>query len=128
MRARSVLLLAGAAGLVLAALIYLVARRVQGAFSFLILIPAASFIFFLLLWCIALVEIVVMTYALRRLAAQLPGHWLNLIAVGYVAFASVYALTYALLVPDERGIQILAAFCVVRWFTLFFIAPVSQTK
>ena len=126
MNARILLLLFGAAGIVLAALLYFLATLAQGALSFLILIPAAGIVIFVLLLCISLVEIVVMTIALTRLATSLPNNLLNLIAMCYVAFASMYALVYALLVPDLRGIQILAALCVVRWFTLLLVRPLTR--
>lgn len=105
----------------LAALLYFFATRVQGALSFLVLIPAAGIVLFGVLLLVSCVEIFVMTAALVRLAASLPDNLLYLIAAGYVAFASIYALVYALLVPDLRGIQILAALCVVRWFTLLLV-------
>lgn len=125
---RILLLLSGAAGIVFAALLYWLAVLLQGALSFLLLIPSAGFVIFGLLLLVSLFEIFVMTAGLRRLAARLPNNLLYLIAAGYVGFAGVYALLYGLLVPDERGIQILAALCIVRWFTLFLVHPVSQTK
>ncbi|MCG3140326.1 MAG: hypothetical protein HDKAJFGB_01372 [Anaerolineae bacterium] len=128
MQTRIFLTLAGAAGMVLAALFYFLAEYAQGALSFLLLLPSAGFVIFGLLLFISFGEIFVMTAGLRRLAARLPTRLLYLVAAGYVAFAGAYALLYALLVPDPRGIQILAALCLARWFTLFLIAPLSQTK
>ena len=128
MRARLFLLLSGAAGLVLAALICLVAWRVQGALSFFVLLSSASFVILLLLIFVSLFDIAVMTLALRKLAPAVPPQMLHLIAASYVAFAAVYALLYALLVPDAQGILFLAALAIVRWFTLLLVSPVSQTK
>ncbi len=128
MYARFFLLLSGAAGLGLVALFYFFALFAQGALHFLLLIPSAGFAIFGLLLFVAGAEILVMAVGLRRLAARLPRRLLYLVAAGYVGFAGVYALLYALLVPDPRGIQILAALGLVRWFTLFFVAPVLQTK
>lgn len=128
MRARFLLWLCGAAGLVLAALLYFGAMLVQGALGFLLLIPSAGAVLFALLFVVSLVELFVMTVALRQLAAYLPNRLLYLVAAGYVAFAGVYAFLYALLVPDPRGIQFLAALCIARWLTLLFIHPVPQTK
>lgn len=122
------LMLAGAGGMVLAALFYFFATRVQGALSFLLLIPSAGFVIFWLLLFVSFVEIFVMTGALRRLAPRLPPRMVYLVAAAYVGFAGGYALLYALFVPDTRGIQVLAALCIVRWFTLLLIPPLSQTK
>ena len=128
MRSKVFLMLSGAAGIVLAALIYFLALRVQGLLSFLVLLPSLGFVLLYLLLFVSLVEIAAMTYGLRRLAPGLPGRMLYLFAAGYVAFASVYAFVYALLVPDPTGILLLASLCVVRWLTLLFLHPVSQTK
>jgi hypothetical protein len=128
MQTRFWLMLAGAGGMGLAAFFYFFATRVQGALSFLLLIPSAGFVFFWLLLLVSVGEIFVMTGALRRLAARLPPRLVYLVAASYVAFAGVYALLYALFVPDAHGIQILAALCFVRWLTLFLIHPISQTK
>ena len=128
MRSKVFLMLSGAAGIVLAALIYFIALRVQGVLSFLVLLPSLGFVLLYLLLFISLVEIAAMTFGLRRLAPGLPNRMLNFFAAGYVAFASVYALVYALLVPDPTGILLLASLCVLRWFTLYFLHPVSQTK
>ncbi len=128
MRAKIFLMLAGAAGAALAALIYFVALRVQGLLSFLVLLPSFGFVLLYLLLFVSLVEIAAMTYGLRRLAPGLPVRILYFFAAGYVAFASVYAFVYALLVPDPTGILLLASLCVVRWLSLFFVPPVSQTK
>lgn len=118
----------GAAGLVLAALPYSVAILAQGSLSGLLLIPSAGFVLFWLLLLVSLVEIGVMTAALARLVSGLNHIFLYLVAAAYVGFAGVYALFYALLVPDVHGIQILAALSIVRWFTLLAVHPVSQTK
>jgi|SRR5581483_140330 hypothetical protein len=128
MRARFLLGLCGAVGLVLAALLYFGATRVPGALGFLLLVPSAGAVLFALLCLVSLVEIFVMTVALKQLAAYLPNRLLYVAAAGYVAFAGVYAFLYALLVPDLRGIQFLAALCIARWLTLLFIHPISQTK
>ncbi len=111
----------GAAGIFLTALFYFLALRVQGALKFLLLLPDAGIVIFVLLLLVSLIEIAVMTFALRRLAKLVPFRMLCVIAGGYVAFAGMYAVVYALLVPETRGIQILAALCVVRWFTLWLI-------
>jgi hypothetical protein len=123
MRARFLLGLCGAAGLVLAALLYCGATRVQGALGFLLLVPSAGAVLLALLFLISLVEIFVMTLALKQLAACLPWRLLCVAATGYVAFAGVYAFLYALLVPDPRGVQWLAALSVARWLTLLLLAP-----
>jgi len=128
MRARILLLLSGAAGLVLAALLYFLAALAQGALSFLILIPSTGIVIFALLLFVACVEILVMTAALARLGASLPSKLLYLVAAGYVAFASAYAIVYALLVPDLRGVQILAALCLARWLTLLLVRPAPLTQ
>ncbi|MBI4673877.1 MAG: hypothetical protein HY741_19700 [Chloroflexi bacterium] len=128
MHARFFLLLSGAAGLGLAALLYFLAALAPGVLSFLILIPAAGIVILVLLVFVSLIEIVVMTTALVRLAPHLPNPLLYVFAMGYVAFAGVYAQLYALLVPDVRGIQILAALCLVRWLTLLLVHPAAQTK
>ena len=121
MKTRLFLSLAGAAGIVLAALFYFCALQAQGALKFLLLIADAGVVIFVLLLLVSLIEIGAMTFALMRLAKQLTFRMIALIAAGYVAFAGVYAIGYALLVPDVRGTQILAVFCVVRWFTLWFV-------
>lgn len=118
---RIFLLLAGAAGIVLAALFYFFALQLQGALKFLLLLPEAGIVIFGLLLGVSALEIGAMTFALRKLAEQLPPVMVCAIAVGYVAFAGVYAIGYALLVPDVRGLQILAALAFVRWLTLFFV-------
>lgn len=128
MRARIELALCGAAGVALAALLYWLALWAQGALSFLLLISGAGFVIFWMLLLVSLAELFVMTIGLRRLAARWPVRLLCLIAVGYVGFAGVYALLYALFVPDLRGIQILAALSLARWLTLWLIIPVAQTK
>lgn len=128
MPTRIFLLLSGAVGLVLAALLYFIALNVQGWLNFLIFVPDAGIVFFLLLLGVALLEIGVMLFGLQRIASGLPNVVLYGVAAGYVAFAGVYALLYALLVIDERGIQFLAALAVVRWLTLWFIRPVPLTK
>jgi len=128
MRARIELMLCGAAGMALAALLYWLALRAQGVLSFLLFSSAANFVIFWILLLVSLAEIFVMTVGLRRLAARLPARLLCLIAGGYVSFAGVYALLYALFVPDLRGIQILAALGLARGFTLLLIFPVAQTK
>lgn len=118
---RILLLVFGAAGIFLAALFYFLALRVQGALKSLLLIADAGIVIFVLLLLVSLIEIGVMTLALTRLAKELPFRMICLIAGGYVSFAGVYAVVYALLVPNARGTQILAALCVVRWFTLWLI-------
>ncbi len=128
MRARIELALCGAAGVALAALLYWLALWAQGALSFLLLISGAGFVIFWMLLLVSLAELFVMTIGLRRLAARWPVRFLCLIAVGYVGFVGVYALLYALFVPDLRGIQILAALSLARWLTLWLIIPVAQTK
>ncbi len=118
---RTLLLLSGAAGILLAALFYWLAMENAGVLKFLILISEAAIVIFLLLLAVALLEIGVMSLVLVKFATALPLVFLCLIAAGYVAFAGVYALFYALLVPDPLGIQVLAALCLVRWFMLFFV-------
>lgn len=121
MNKRILLLLAGAVGIIVAALFCFLALYIQGALQFLVLLPNAGIVFFLLLLAVSLFEIAVMTMALRRFAKQFPFGMVCLIAAGYVGFAGIYALLYALLVPDTRGIEILTAFCFVRWATLFLV-------
>ncbi len=121
MKQRVFLWLSGAAGIVLAALFYLLALQLQGALKTLLLIPDAGFVIFVLLLLVSVIELAVMTFALRHLAKQLPFRLICLIAAGYVAFAGVYAIGYAMIVPDARGSLVLAALCVVRWFTLFLV-------
>ncbi len=122
------MMLFGAAGLILAALYYFSALQMQGALSFLLLIQEAGFVIFILMFAVSLVEIVVMMIALLRLVARVSMLILGLVAAAYVSFAGVYAIGYALLVPDLRGIQFLAAFAFVRWLTLLLIRPAYKTK
>lgn len=115
------MLATGAAGLVLAALFYLVAIEVDGALRVLVMIPDAGIVIFLILLAISLLEISVMMSGMSLLSNRLPPLLLCLIAGGYVAFAGVYALVYGLLVRDPRGILALAGLAVVRWVTLWFL-------
>lgn len=108
----------GAAGMVLAALFYFVAAQVQGALAFLLMTREAGIVIFAIFLGVSLVEIGVMPIALRRLAVRLPPKLWCVTAAGYVAFAGVYAIGYALLVEDARGIQILSALAGVRWLQL----------
>ncbi|HZQ06269.1 MAG TPA: hypothetical protein VFD70_06780 [Anaerolineae bacterium] len=121
MNARLSLLLFGAAGLLVAALLYFITAQIRGALSFVILTPEAGIVIFAILLFISLAEIVVMIFTLNRLARQLPPRLLNLLATIYVAFAGVYALFYAVLANELRGIQLLAALSFLRWLTLFAI-------
>jgi len=121
MTTRLSFLLSGAAGLILAALLYFIAVELRGASSFIVLIPEAGLVIFAILLFISLAEIIVMIFSLKRLASQLPPCLLNLLAAVYVGFAGVYALFYALLVNELRGIQLLAALSLVRWLALFLI-------
>lgn len=121
MSRRFAVLLTGAAGLVLAALFYLVAAELDGALRVLVMIPDAGIVLFLILLGISLLEIAVMIYALASLAPRLPLMFLCVVCGGYVAFAGVYALLYGLFVPDLRGMQALAGLAFVRWVTLWFL-------
>lgn len=128
MNARALLLLSGAVGLGLAALFYLLSRAVQGTLSFLLLLPQAAIVIFVVLFLVSLVEIAVMVWALQRVEPQVPFWALGLLAAAYVAFAGVYAFGYALFAFDVRGIQLLAALAFVRWLSLLLIRPGVQTK
>lgn len=121
MSRRFLVLLSGAAGLVLAALFYLVAAEIDGALRVLVMIPDAGIVIFLILLGVSLFEIAVMMYALATLAMRLPLVVVCAMAGGYVAFAGVYALVYGLFVPDLRGMQVLAGLALVRWITLWFL-------
>lgn len=121
MSRRFSVLLTGAAGLILAALFYLVAAEIDGALRVLVMIPDAGIVLFLILLGVSLLEIAVMMYALATLGPRLPLTILCFIAGGYVAFAGVYALVYGFLVPDLRGVQVLAGLALVRWVTLWFL-------
>jgi len=69
----------------------------------------------------------VMTLTLRKVGWHLGKRVLLSAVAGYVAFAGVYALVYALLVPDPQGIFLLASLCVVRWVTLWFLPEARLT-
>lgn len=125
MKQRVLLLLSGAVGIFLTALFYFIALQIQGALSILVLIPSASSVIFVLILLVALVEIGVMTFALGQLARQLRPVYLYWIAAGYVSFAGVYALGYALFVADVQGIQILCGLAFLRWLTLLFVQLAS---
>lgn len=128
MNARALLLFAGAVGLGLAALFYLLALAVQGTLSFVLLLPEAVIVIFVGLLLISLLEIAVMIWALRRVENQFPFWVLCLLAASYVAFAGAYAFGYAPFAPELRGIQLLAALAFVRWLSLLLIRPTRQTK
>ncbi len=113
------LLVAGAAGLVLAALFSWAALQLQGLLD--PGLPQARMVLFAILFLISLLEIAVMTAGLRQLAPKLARGTLNLFALGYVAFAGLYAILYALLVPDALGIMVLAGMSVLRWLSLLLV-------
>jgi hypothetical protein len=127
MKERLVVAGGGAAGLGLAAIFHFAALSLQEKLSFLLLLPAGGAVIFVLLSGISLLETGLMLLALRRFAAQLPLRFLGAACALYVSFAGVYALGYALLAADARGIQLLSALAVVRVGTLVFI-PIAQTK
>lgn len=113
--------------MVLAALLAWFAVQVQGALAGFILLPGTGLVFFVLLAGVSVLEILVMTLTLRQVGWQLGTRVLSLAAVGYVAFAGVYAILYALLAADPRGILALASLCGVRWLTLWLLPEPKRT-
>lgn len=119
MSARLAFLLSGAVGLVLTALLYFAGVALHGILGFLVLLPQYNFTLFIILLFVAFVETIVMALGLQRLVWRLPNQLLNLLAAGYVGFAGVYALLYALFVNDPLGVQLLAGLGIIRWLALF---------
>ncbi len=120
------ILISGAAGILLAALIYLLSISTGGLLRSLAL-PAAEFLVFAVLFVVALVEMPVMLFALRTLdARRLPPLLLYGVNMGYIAFASVYALIQVALFGESTWSLALVALSLVRWASDLFLGRVPQ--
>ena len=80
---------------------------------------------FTLLLLLALIEMPMMVFAMRRMAtsAGSPRGLITLTNMGYVAFASVYAIIFVLLTGDNYFSlgNVLAALCIARFASGAFI-------
>ena len=121
MKARLIVAASGALGLAFAAFLYYLASDVRGSLRFILAIPDPNIVIFLALLSVSLLEIGIVLLVLIRFASRVPLPLLSFVVAGFVGFAGIYALLFGLFSRDALGIQVLAAFAVVRWLTLFFI-------
>lgn len=119
------IILAGVLGLVIAACIFLGANLVKGYIPWIASSLIASIIVFIIVLFIAIVEMPIMAFGLRKMASS-PTVPRVLIAGGflvYVIFAAVYAAIYVLVTGDQYFYlgTALAALGLVRFATGIFI-------
>ncbi|MGB8646428.1 MAG: hypothetical protein WCF84_14410 [Anaerolineae bacterium] len=109
------ILISGAAGILLAALIYFLSIPMGGLLRFLVL-SDAEFYVFVVLFAVALVEMPVMVLALRVMRSRrMPPFLVYGANAGYVAFAAVYALIQVAFFGESTWSMVLVALCIVRW-------------
>ena len=116
------LLLSGAVGVALAALIYFAASNVRGALSFLLPLPFTGLVIFLILFAVSSLELIMMVAGLRILKASgFRMEFIYALNALYVAFAAVYAALFLVLVGESNLGLLLAALSLVRWASDFWI-------
>lgn len=116
------MIVSGAAGLVVAALIYFGALGLRGALSGILPNGLAGTIIFFILLVVSILEIGVMVLALRQmLSARLEREFIYALNLIYVAFASVYAAIFLILVGDTSLGVVLAGLSLVRLLSDFWI-------
>jgi hypothetical protein len=116
------MMISGAVGTGLAALLYFLATRLGGALRAFVPTPEAQVVIFVILLVIALAEMPITVFALRTLRAstvsRLMLHTLN---GGYVAFAAVYAAVLVLLFSVSAFSALLVSLTAVRWVSDWWI-------
>ena len=121
MNARLILWLSGAVGILFAALIYFAALQVRGVLGGWVPFPLARLVIFFILFAVSLAEILVMTFALRKLWQTRIPKLIYVVNVLYVAFAAVYAAVFLVLVDDPNLGAVLASLSFVRWASDFWV-------
>jgi hypothetical protein len=108
--------LSGAVGILLAALVYFLAKRANGALSMVIPVREAEIVIFAVLLMISLLEMPVMIVGLRQLRAASVSRVLAYAAnTFFVAFAAVYAALQVLFFGESNYSDLLAGLSVLRW-------------
>ncbi len=122
MNLRWALVLSGAVGLGLAALLYFLAAQVGGILGVLAPLRAAEIIIFAILLGVALLEMPVMIIGLHTLlGTNLDRRFVYGVNVIYVAFAAFYAVILILLFDESNLSMLLVSLCAVRWLSDWWI-------
>ncbi len=112
------LVLSGAVGIVLAALLYFPATRIGGILRVLVPLREAEIIIFVILLGTALIEMPVMLYGLHVLLnSSVTRRFIYGVNALYVAFAAVYAIILVLLFGESNLSLLLVGLCGVRWLS-----------
>lgn len=118
MNVRRGLIGSGAAGLLLAALIYLAALPLRGVLGRFLPLRGAEMPIFVFWLVVSLVEMPVMVFALRQMREE---RWALLLNAVYVAFAGVYAALFILVVDDAQLGALLAGLSAARWASVVWM-------
>ena len=118
MKLRLALVLSGAVGMVLAALLYFLATRVGGILHILVFIREEEIIIFVILLAVALVEMPVMAFGLHTLlGSNMQRRFVYGVNALYVAFAAFYAIILVLLFGESAFSTLLFSLTAVRWLS-----------
>lgn len=114
-------MLSGVVGLAIGTALYVVACHLSDRMSHPLEEAVLVGAVFVVLFLVALAEMPMMVYVLRRLMRGSPRVLLVGINAGYVAFASVYAAVYLLVTHEGTGAMVLAGLSILRFLSGFFV-------
>ncbi len=122
MKERRALIVSGAAGVALAALVYFLTTRVSPFLRGWVLLREAEIIAFVILLVFTLLEIPVMVFGLRTLYREKVNRTFFYAVNGfYVAFASFYAAVLVLLFGESGFSALLVSLSLARWASDWWI-------